>query len=41
MVDNHVARTSEQGPDRGHSWVSKGVILVLFAGIVGVLVILN
>lgn len=40
MVDNHAARTSEQSPEiKGkHSWVSKVVILGVFAAVVAILV---
>jgi len=43
MVDNHAARTSEQGPEVGdkRGWVSKVVIFAVFIGIIAVLVLLT
>lgn len=40
MVDNHAARTSEQSPEiKGkHGWISKVVIIGIFAAIIAVLV---
>jgi len=43
MVDNHAARTSEQGPKVGdkRGWISKVVIFAIFVGIIAGLVLLT